>query len=87
MGDEGLLTFFRRVYSVLRKGGRFILEPQTWESYKKAKRNGAQRQGLKMRPEEFGERIAEMGFSKGVDLGSTGSGGFHRCIMMFTKKE
>ena len=37
-GDEGLLAFFRRVFSVLRPGGSFILEPQEWESYHKAKR-------------------------------------------------
>jgi 7SK snRNA methylphosphate capping enzyme len=33
-----LLKFFRRVYRLLRPGGIFILEPQDWEGYKKAKR-------------------------------------------------
>ena len=37
-GDDGLLAFFRRIFSVLRPGGSFILEPQEWESYHKAKR-------------------------------------------------
>lgn len=37
-GDEGLLTFFRRVHHVLRSGGTFILEPQEWDTYSKAKR-------------------------------------------------
>ena len=37
-GDEGLKTFFRRVHDVLRPGGVFILEPQPWESYRKARR-------------------------------------------------
>lgn len=36
--DEGLMRFFMRVHSVLRKGGAFVLEPQEWESYHKARR-------------------------------------------------
>ena len=34
-GDEGIATFFRKVYAALRPGGIFILEPQPWKSYKK----------------------------------------------------
>ena len=37
-GDEGLTRFFARVYAVLRSGGFFALEPQSWESYSKPKR-------------------------------------------------
>jgi len=37
-GDEGLRQFFRKVYSVLKTGGAFLLEPQPWESYAKARR-------------------------------------------------
>lgn len=37
-GDEGLLEFFRRVSNVLRHGGKFVLEPQEWDTYAKAKR-------------------------------------------------
>lgn len=37
-GDEGLKRFFNKVYDVLRPGGSFILEPQPWESYAKARR-------------------------------------------------
>jgi len=37
-GDEGLKSFFRRVYNVLKAGGSFVLEPQPWESYAKARR-------------------------------------------------
>jgi len=35
-----LLEFFRRVYRLLRPGGIFVLEPQEWEGYKKAKWEG-----------------------------------------------
>ena len=31
-------TFFRRVHKVLRPGGTFVLEPQEWDTYGKAKR-------------------------------------------------
>jgi len=37
-GDEALKAFFRRVYDVLEPGGIFVLEPQAWETYAKAKR-------------------------------------------------
>lgn len=37
-GDVGLISFFRRIYTVLKPGGLFILEPQEWETYAKAKR-------------------------------------------------
>ena len=37
-GDDGLLAFFRRVHSCLNAGGSFVLEPQSWEGYSKAKR-------------------------------------------------
>ena len=37
-GDEGILTFFRRVHDVLPVGGTFVLEPQEWDTYAKAKR-------------------------------------------------
>ena len=32
------MEFFRRIYRLLRPGGIFVLEPQEWEGYKKAKR-------------------------------------------------
>lgn len=37
-GDEGVKAFFRRIYAALRPGGTFVLEPQAWDTYKKAKR-------------------------------------------------
>ena len=34
-GDAGLLRLFTRAHACLRPGGRFILEPQPWSSYRK----------------------------------------------------
>lgn len=45
-GDEGLKTFFRRVHRVLRLGGTFILEPQEWDTYGKAKRTDTVRRSF-----------------------------------------
>jgi hypothetical protein len=50
-GDQGLLEFFRKIYSVLRshplKGeGLLLLEPQGWENYAKAKKLTPVRAGL-----------------------------------------
>lgn len=38
-GDEGLKTLFRRVYDCLVPGGTFVLEPQPWDSYAKARKS------------------------------------------------
>ena len=35
-GDVGLRAFFERVYTLLRPGGYFVLEPQPWKSYRAA---------------------------------------------------
>ncbi|GJJ10547.1 hypothetical protein Clacol_004774 [Clathrus columnatus] len=37
-GDNGLKLFFQKVFDVLKPGGSFIIEPQPWNSYAKARR-------------------------------------------------
>lgn len=37
-GDEGLKRFFKRLYRALHQGGRLVLEPQPWSSYRLKRR-------------------------------------------------
>uniref|UniRef100_A0A453RPT0 RNA methyltransferase n=1 Tax=Aegilops tauschii subsp. strangulata TaxID=200361 RepID=A0A453RPT0_AEGTS len=34
-GDDGIITLFVKIWSLLRPGGIFIMEPQPWTSYRK----------------------------------------------------
>ncbi|TCD69838.1 hypothetical protein EIP91_005915 [Steccherinum ochraceum] len=78
-GDDGLLRFFRRVHSVLTTGGTFVLEPQEWDTYAKAKRMDTRlkenAKDLKLRPEDFERILREIGFGPAEHLGRTGEGG------------
>ncbi|KAJ6491307.1 Bicoid-interacting protein 3-domain-containing protein [Mycena vitilis] len=88
-GDAALTTFFARVAAVLQSGGQFVVEPQAWETYRKAKRMDKRlrdtAQGLVLRPDDFPRLLAEVGFGEPVRLGSVGEGGFHRPVDLYTK--
>jgi 7SK snRNA methylphosphate capping enzyme len=85
--DEGLKEFFYRVYQCLKMGGVFVLEPQPWDTYSKARRMSEtlkeNAKYLQLRPEGFGELLEELGFSHRQCLGVTGKGGKLR---LFTNK-
>ncbi|KAJ7574350.1 Bicoid-interacting protein 3-domain-containing protein [Mycena floridula] len=89
-GDEGLTRFFRRVHSVLKPGGAFILEPQAWETYKQSKRYSEilkeNAKHIKLRPENFGSVLESMGFAPPQDFGFTGDGGFRRPVHLYVKR-
>ncbi|KAI5888631.1 Bin3-domain-containing protein [Schizophyllum commune H4-8] len=78
-GDDGLLAFFRKVHSVLHTGGSFVLEPQPWDSYHKAKRMDKRLketgQNLKLRPDDFEALLRDIGFGPAQHYGAAGSGG------------
>lgn len=37
-GDQGLKRFFKRIYRALYPGGKLLLEPQPWSSYRLKRR-------------------------------------------------
>ncbi|KAJ3013410.1 hypothetical protein NUW54_g1606 [Trametes sanguinea] len=88
-GDEGIMTFFRRVYEVLEPGGIFVLEPQEWDTYAKARRMDPRlkenAKHLKLRPDDFGRLLQDIGFGPATHLGSPGEGGFKRPVDLYTK--
>lgn len=94
-GDTGLKRFFKRVYKQLRPGGKFILEPQPWSSYKKKKKLTAEIfenfKSIHLRPEQFTDYLLsrEVGFStcNTIDVPFNPSKGFRRPIIVFTKSE
>ncbi|KAG6860133.1 hypothetical protein C0995_015368 [Termitomyces sp. Mi166 len=78
-GDVALDAFFRRVYDVLKPGGMFVLEPQGWETYAKAKRMNERlkknAKQLEIRPDDFGSILGTIGFGPAQHYGVTGEGG------------
>ncbi|KAF8970239.1 Bicoid-interacting protein 3-domain-containing protein [Flammula alnicola] len=88
-GDEGLKHFFQRVHDVLKPGGTFVLEPQSWESYAKAKRMDQKLKEnankLVIRPSDFESILQNVGFSPAQHFGFIGEGGFNRPIDLYTK--
>ncbi|KAF9459736.1 Bin3-domain-containing protein [Collybia nuda] len=88
-GDEGLKNFFRRVYQVLEPRGAFVLEPQAWDTYAKAKRMDERlkenAKDLKLRPDDFENILTSFGFGRAQHFGTTGEGGFRRPVDMFIK--
>ncbi|KAF9239324.1 Bicoid-interacting protein 3-domain-containing protein [Melanogaster broomeanus] len=89
-GDDGINRFFTRVHNNLKSGGVFVLEPQPWDTYGKARRMDHRlrenARHLKLRPSEFGGLLHELGFGPPQHLGSPGEGGFHRPVDLYIKK-
>jgi len=91
-GDEGIRKLFRRILRRLRPGGLFVLEPQNWASYKKKRHITREiRQtvaGIEMRPEMFGDFLAELGFECAgvIEPAEHGSKGFRRPLHLYRKQ-
>ena len=49
-GDDGLRNFFKRAFDCLRPGGVFVLEPQEWDTYAKARLMDQVSPELEIRP-------------------------------------
>ncbi|KAM1361128.1 hypothetical protein EV2_027079 [Malus domestica] len=93
-GDDGLITLFTRVWSLLRLGGIFVLEPQPWTSYEKNYRvsetTKENYRNLMFYPKDFQDLLLDkIGFRKVEDIASSMSGsktGFNRPILVFHKR-
>ena len=95
-GDEGLMTMFRKCFALLEPGGRLILEPQPWSSYKKkfgvTETTKEHYKTIKLRPPQFSELLLnEIGFERMDELPVVYSserplGSFtERPLLVFTK--
>ncbi|CAL1544128.1 unnamed protein product [Lymnaea stagnalis] len=92
-GDNGLKLFFQKIFRQLRPGGRLILEPQPWSTYRKrAKLSSelfAKYQSIKLKPEGFKHYLLSIGFVKCEVIGVpvTKAKGFRRPLILFTKAD
>ncbi|XP_045473128.1 7SK snRNA methylphosphate capping enzyme bin3-like isoform X2 [Harmonia axyridis] len=92
-GDNGLKQAFRRMYAQLRPGGKLILEPQNWPSYKGKKKLTEtifrNYNSIEFFPNKFTEYLLSpaVGFAKSEILGypQCPAKGFRRPIQLFTK--
>ncbi|CAN0243435.1 unnamed protein product [Scytosiphon promiscuus] len=94
-GDDVLREVFRKAYSLLQRGGRLILEPQPWKSYRKSARQHGSAEAreivgkIKLRPSDFPALLTdEVGFRSWEEVGlpSEGVGGFaKRSVHVFVK--
>ncbi|XP_046389888.1 7SK snRNA methylphosphate capping enzyme bin3-like isoform X2 [Ischnura elegans] len=91
-GDDGLKRAFRRMFMQLRPGGKLILEPQAWASYKKKKNItetvSQNYHRISLFPQKFTQYLlSEVGFRKCEVLGMPQhpSKGFQRPIQLFYK--
>jgi 7SK snRNA methylphosphate capping enzyme len=77
-GDDGIRSFFAKIYRVLAPGGRLVLEPQSWATYKDAvkKTQGAvpktRLAELELRPTDFGQVLGALGFERETLLREAG---------------
>ncbi|KAH8310636.1 hypothetical protein KR044_002318 [Drosophila immigrans] len=91
--DAGLKQAFRRMFLQLRPGGKLILEPQSFDTYKRRKKlTDKIRQNynsIKFKPEEFTAYLlgAEVGFASMQLMGLPEhcNAGFKRPIQIFSK--
>lgn len=91
-GDAALLRLFRRAHALLRPGGRFVLEPQPWRTYRKRKHASADSArhyaALHLRPPFMDVLLGpEVSFAAVEDLGvpPDAAEGYQRPLYCFVK--
>ncbi|KAL7676092.1 hypothetical protein ACOME3_002348 [Neoechinorhynchus agilis] len=89
-GDDGIMNFFRKVSNLLKEGGWFVLEAQSWSSYKRRRslnqRTRENYKNCKLRPEGFCDLIVtHFDFKKEAEYKVDKVAGFNRPIYLFKK--
>lgn len=92
-GDEGLKLMFKRIFLNLRPGGRLVLEPQPFSSYKKKKnlteKIRANYDAILFRPEHFIDYLLSdmVGFAtfEVLEIPQHKASGFQRPLYLLTK--
>jgi len=92
-GDEGVKKLFKRIYLSLHPGGKLLLEPQPWKSYKKKKNltqtTRSNYENIKFKPDKYIQYLLsnEVGFATSEKLGipKHKAQGFQRPIYLLTK--
>ncbi|KAJ7379579.1 hypothetical protein OS493_013974 [Desmophyllum pertusum] len=93
LGDEGLKLMFKRIFMNLRPGGRLILEPQPFSTYKK-KKNLTEKirsnyDTIRFRPEHFVDYLLSdmVGFAsfEVLEIPQHKATGFQRPMYLLTK--
>ncbi|KAG2489264.1 hypothetical protein HYH03_012284 [Edaphochlamys debaryana] len=92
-GDQGMRRLFRKAYDMLIPGGRLVLEPQPWKSYKRAVHKAtahgvpySRLDELELRPEGFEAYLTDtVGFQLEERLHEGGDVGFDRPLLLLRK--
>ncbi|XP_057305308.1 probable RNA methyltransferase Y17G7B.18 [Hydractinia symbiolongicarpus] len=92
-GDDGLKWMFKKIYLQLLPGGRLLLEPQSYNSYKKKKNLTLEIRknfdDMKLMPTDYIAYLLsnEVGFAQSERLNYSGKGktGYDRPIYLLTK--
>lgn len=91
-GDAALRRLLHRVHARLRPGGRFILEPQAWRTYRKRRHASVESRKnytlLRLRPPFKDVLMNEVGFESVEDLGIPLNApvGYRRPMYCFVKR-
>ncbi|KAF8324338.1 Bicoid-interacting protein 3-domain-containing protein [Cantharellus anzutake] len=81
-GDEGLLSFFTKIFNSLHAGRGRNCYAKARKMDKRLRENA---QRLKLRPENFEDELVKIGFRRPVQLGTVGEGGLRRRVDVYEK--
>jgi 7SK snRNA methylphosphate capping enzyme len=89
-GDRGVCTLFRKAFQLLRRGGRFLVQPQPWSAYHdKARMSRATYDtyaSIRLRPDAFRAYLVDkVGFQLAAVRPVKKRSGATRDLLVFMK--